>query len=88
MVDADPSLLRALLSKRIGNAVKFTAGRHDGQVEIGAGPRNGQVCPQVRDNAIGRCIVRRAPDRHGGMVWAEAGPGQGACFSVTLPRVV
>ena len=115
MVDADPALLRAVLSNLIGNAVKFTGGRQDGQVEIGAGPRNGQVCLQVRDNGIGfdpaaasavfvpfhrlngasfaghgigLSIVRRAVERHGGKVWAEASPGQGACFSFTLPSVV
>lgn len=115
MVDADPSLLRAVLSNLIGNAVKFTSGRDDGQVEIGAGPRNGQVCLQVRDNGIGfdpaaasavfapfhrlngagyaghgigLSIVRRAVERHGGKVWAEASPGQGACFSFTMPSAV
>ncbi len=114
MVDADPALLRAVLANLIGNAVKFTSDRHDGQVEIGAGQANGQVCLQVRDNGvgfdpqaaglvftpfhrlhgarfaghgIGLSIVRRAVERHGGKVWAEAAPGQGACFSFTLPAV-
>ena len=112
MVDADPALLRAVLSNLIGNAVKFTRERGDGRVEIAAGPLGGQVCLQVRDNGvgfdpaaaaavfapfqrlhdasyaghgIGLSIVRRAVERHGGKVWAESSPGQGACFSFTLP---
>ncbi len=115
LVDADPALLRAVLSNLIGNAVKFSRSRSDAQVEIGAGPANGQVCLQVRDNGIGfdpqsasavfapfhrlnatgyaghgigLSIVRRAVERHGGKVWAEASPGQGACFSFTLPRAI
>lgn len=115
LVDADPSLLRAVLSNLIGNAVKFTRDRPNGQVEISAGPPSGQVCLQVRDNGIGfdplsasaafapfhrlhdgsyaghgigLSIVRRAVERHGGKVWADAKPGQGACFSFTLPRAV
>jgi signal transduction histidine kinase len=113
MVEVDPALLRAVLSNLIGNAVKFTRDRHDGQVEIAARPTNGHVCLQVRDNGIGfdpqaaaavfapfrrlhdatyaghgigLSIVRRAVERHGGKVWAEAAPGEGACFSFTLPR--
>jgi signal transduction histidine kinase len=112
MVEADPSLLRAVLTNLIGNAVKFTRERADGQVEIAAEALNGQVCLQVRDNGvgfdaaastalfapfhrqhgagydghgIGLSIVRRAVERHGGTVWAESRPGQGACFSFTLP---
>ena len=115
MVDADPSLLRAVMSNLIGNAVKFTRSRSDAVVEIGTGPVNGQVCLQVRDNGIGfdpqsasavfapfhrlnatgyaghgigLSIVRRAVERQGGKVWADANPGQGACFSFTLPRAV
>ena len=36
-------------------------------------------------HGIGLSIVRRAVERHGGTVWAESSPGQGACFSFTLP---
>ena len=112
-VDADPELLRAVLTNLIGNAVKFTCDRADAKVEVAAGATNGTVCLQVRDNGIGfepqhaasmfapfrrlhgnqyeghgigLSIVRRAVERHGGKVWAEASPGQGACFSFTLPR--
>ena len=112
MVDADPALLRAVLSNLIGNAVKFSQTRSDARVEIDVGLALGQVCLQVRDNGVGfdpasartvfdpfsrlhgsqfaghgvgLSIVRRAVERHGGKVWAESRPGQGACFSFTLP---
>lgn len=44
------------------------------------------VGPDVPGSGIGLAAAQRIVDRHGGRIWAEATPGQGATFFVRLPR--
>jgi signal transduction histidine kinase len=53
MVQADETLLRAVMTNLIGNALKFTAHRSDAQVRIHGQEEHGAVTVTVADNGVG-----------------------------------
>ena len=53
-VQADPAMLKLVLTNLFGNAVKFTGPRDPAEIEMGiAGTENGRVILFVRDNGVG-----------------------------------
>jgi len=52
-VQADPALLRIVLSNLLSNAVKFTGSRDEAKIEICAPSQNGEKIISIRDNGVG-----------------------------------
>jgi signal transduction histidine kinase len=115
VVEADPTLLKQVLTNLVSNAIKFTRHKHPAIIQVGCidTPDAGDAKTYyVKDNGagfdmkysdklfgvfqrlhstaeypgtgVGLAIVQRVVQRHGGHIWADSKPGEGATFSFTL----
>jgi signal transduction histidine kinase len=88
--DAHPAIVRIDASVDAG---EVTVHVRDNGVGFDAAAANQLFEPFMRlhgrkfeGHGIGLSIVRRAVERHGGRVWADAEPDRGAAFHFTLPQ--
>jgi len=89
VAEADPALLRIVLSNLLENAWKFTAGRPGARIEVGARDHDGERAFYVRDNGAG--FSPGLAERIFGMFQrghtAEEFPGEGVGLA-TVQRLV
>ena len=113
MVNADPTLMRVVMSNLLGNAWKYTSRTEQAVISLGAEHQEDGDVFCVRDNGagfdmafatklftpfqrlhsvrefpgsgVGLACVARIIHKHGGRIWADAKPGQGASFYFYLP---
>ena len=115
-VQGDVVTLQQVFRHLLENAVKYSQGQAEVEVQVWAEERDQEWDVFVRDRGvgfdplyagklfgafqrlhsqqeftgagIGLATVKRIVTRHGGRVWAESTPGEGATFGLSLPKTV